>query len=193
MAAHAGDLIKVVALLMQAGKKNRLWRHRLTLRVIFMEAVNVNAEPGKDGVTGGWGQLVRRDRGLDLSCQHGMDMSQMSQRRKVKKVKKMKSDFDFWLFLNPPPSQPALHTPPRQQPSPRRPACVATRGNPGTDWSCRSIMLSRHRPPICPAIEIYFSMNADGMDRHSAARHSSPPSMERRYRVTLRELNSSED
>lgn len=59
MAAHAGDLIKVVALLMQAGeKKNRLWRHHLTLRVIFMEAVNVNAEPGKDRVTGGvswWG------------------------------------------------------------------------------------------------------------------------------------------
>lgn len=65
-----------------------------------MEAVNVNAEPGKDRVTGGGGgQLVRRDRGLDLSCQHGMDMSQMSQRKKVKKVKKKRNltlTFDFF-------------------------------------------------------------------------------------------------
>lgn len=134
---------------------------------------------------GHWGgQLVRRDRGLDLSCQHGMDMSQMSQRKKVKKVKKMKSDFDFWPFFKPPPTQRSTHPLANSSPPPRRPACVASRGNPGIDWWCRSIMLSRHRPPICPAIEIYFSMNADGMDRHSAARHSSAPSMERRYRVT---------
>lgn len=57
-----------------------------------MEAINVNAEPGKDRVTEGRGQLVRRDRGPDLSCQHGKNVSQMSH---GKKVKKMKCDVDF--------------------------------------------------------------------------------------------------
>lgn len=57
-----------------------------------MEAINVNAEPGKDRVTEGRGQPVRRDRGPDLSCQHEKNVSQTSNGRKVKKIK---YDVDF--------------------------------------------------------------------------------------------------
>lgn len=175
MAASQVTLSKVVALLMRAGEKRCFVTPPLDVCGPFLW-INVNAEPVKDGVAEGRGQPVRRDKGPDLSW------VKWTTEKRSKENEMTLTFVNHFIFCNAswphPPANNLLPSSPRPLPPPR------LRGSLGTDWSRSSIMLSRQRPPICPTIDLYFSMNVDGMDRQSAARHSSLRPMERRYCIT---------